>query len=142
MKKRIATVAAIGVGVVLASLGVAMPAQAVTSCPRYACMWGDTNYKTSGITSGSFSWNRYYTDLAGAYYANTSVSADNSGSSASNTANWDPVVFYQHRFGGGASATLQPQQQDSDFDVSGVIAGFRDIVGSVAFKSELAGLGW
>ena len=130
----------IGLGVVVvagAMMGVAAPAQALASCPQYACVWRDANFVTNGSSSGYRGWNQYIYDFAQWNYNGTSINADNSATSVTNLGNWDPINLYQHRNKGGLVATLAPRSEDANLGASPGITNFNDILGSAYFQSEL-----
>jgi hypothetical protein len=136
-------------GILIASLTLlvagAGPAFAVvTNCPTTkSCTWGDSQYKTSGLSTAHKDFANYLTGFASAY-PGTSVGGDNSASSTDNRST-SSVRYYDGVKCSGSFNTRGSGGQDSDFsngdpvwDGTGTTVNDKYSSGAVLFGTNVA----
>lgn len=136
MKFAPAAVAA-SIALVVGSLLVAAPADAVTCSAGRACLWKDTNYLTAGSATNSKSFSQYLTDFSGYSFASGQGPLNDNVTSLYNNGSSETAYFYEDADGYGPHFTLARLVGDGSLAnaVGAVEAGHNDALSSGYFSS-------
>ncbi|QAY61248.1 hypothetical protein ET475_15505 [Microbacterium protaetiae] len=131
-------------GVMGGGLLFAAPAQAAapTDCPpTYACLWGDTAFKTGGATASVIKLKQYIPALRPFSYYGTSRTGHDSASSVFNNGSTDTAYFFKNENHGGAWFKKSTNDGDSDFTNGSPPGSFNDSLDSVYFATLFVPIG-
>lgn len=131
LKVALATVATIPLGLVTAG-----PAMALNCGSGYACIYANQGFNTNGNTAAYVRFGSYIPDYSRWTYNGTSINANNTASSVSNSGTQKTACFYDGTGGTGAVFCLAKGTGDQDLgDSSGnVVGGWNNRISSGYFR--------